>query len=489
LKPRNTQLIKMFENRCHSSLQSLVDTIITKAKESRTTENEVLKLCDSYYSSNRETKNKFLNYIADSLSVDVTQATNAINFYHSTKSRAEIQDSVIAIDKLRTHLKPRYLSLFNQIARIENGVKFIVDLRSDLMYAINDPIREKLDKVKMRSLNNQMRDLLSLWFSVGFLNLERITWNSPTSMLQKISEYEAVHPMRNWTDLKRRVGQYRRCYVFSHSCLQSEPLVILHVALMSSISSSIQDIIKRTNITPIISDTLSALPIESFGVKEDPDLINAAIFYSISSTQNGLHGIDLGNQLIKRVVRQIRSEFPLLSQFSSLSPIPNFCEYLLLEIQAIQKGDSAKESTFVTKNELSLLKKHLLGKDSENSDIWPNLMRQFKTNSWINDEKLTKLLYSPLMRKCAHYLYNEKRRGYALNSVAHFHLRNGAVMWRLNWMADLSPRGLSNSCGIMINYRYFLEKAENNSHLYIEDKHIVADEQVLNWIKPFSSQL
>jgi malonyl-CoA decarboxylase len=130
-----------------------------------------------------------------------------------------------------------------------------------------------------------------------------------------------------------------------------------------------------------------------------------------------LHGIDLGNQLIKRVVREIRSEFPLLSQFSSLSPIPNFCEYLLLEIQSIQKGDSAKESTFVTKSELSLLKKHLLGKDSENSDIWPNLIRHLKTNSWINDEKLTKLLYSPLMRKCAHYLYNEKRRGYALNSV------------------------------------------------------------------------
>ncbi len=233
-----------------------------------------------------------------------------------------------------------------------------------------------------------------------------------------------------------------------------------------------------------------------------------------------MHGIELGNQLIKRVLREIRGEFPLLSQFSSLSPIPNFCEYLLLEIQAIQKGDTAKESNFVTKNELSLLKEHLLGKDSENSDIWSNLMRLFKTNSWINDEKLTKLLYSPLMRKCAYYLYNEKRRGYALNSVgmklnnsnlsnfscnlmlfevylkhyllvflAHFHLRNGAVMWRLNWMADLSPRGLSNSCGIMVNYRYFLEKAENNSHIYTEDKHIVADQQVLNWIKPFSSQL
>ncbi|CAG2183167.1 unnamed protein product, partial [Oppiella nova] len=89
-------------------------------------------------------------------------------------------------------------------------------------------------------LSNHLKDLLSLWFSVGFLNLERITWNSPTSMLQKISEYEAVHPMRSWADLKRRLGPYRRCFVFSHSCLPCEPLVILHVALTPSISSSIQ---------------------------------------------------------------------------------------------------------------------------------------------------------------------------------------------------------------------------------------------------------
>lgn len=187
-------------------------------------------------------------------------------------------------------------------------------------------------------------------------------------------------------------------------------------------------------------------------VREDANQIDSAIFYSISSTQKGLysfktmktmdfinfsfllfstffyqfltifvglHGIELGNTLIKRVVREIRSEFPQISQFSSLSPIPNFCEYLLLEIQAIQKGDINKERTFVTQQELMSLKNHIFGDgDHTNSnDIWPILMRLLKTNSWVNDNKLTKLLHVPLMRKCAHYLYCEKRRGYALNSV------------------------------------------------------------------------
>ena len=56
----------------------------------------------------------------------------------------------------------------------------------------------------------------------------------------QISEYEAVHPIRNWTDLKRRVGPYRRCFVFTHSSMPREPVVVLHTALTEEISNSIQ---------------------------------------------------------------------------------------------------------------------------------------------------------------------------------------------------------------------------------------------------------
>ena len=46
-------------------------------------------------------------------------------------------------------------------------------------------------------------------------------------MLQKVSDYEAVHPMRNWTDLKFRVGPYRRCFVYTHRSMPGEPIVVL----------------------------------------------------------------------------------------------------------------------------------------------------------------------------------------------------------------------------------------------------------------------
>ena len=82
------------------------------------------------------------------------------------------------------------------------------------------------------------------------------------------------------------------------------------------------------------------------------------------------------------------------------------------------------------------------------------------------------------MRLCSKYLYVEKRRNFALDPVANFHLRNGATMWRLNWWSDLSARGLSNSCGIMVNYRYYLDKLENNSTTYQEMKVIDASEQI-----------
>ena len=57
---------------------------------------------------------------------------------------------------------------------------------------------------------------------------------------------------------------------------------------------------------------------------EDPALCTTAIFYSITSTQTGLQGIELGNSLIKSAVKKLREEFPTMNTFSTLSPIPGF---------------------------------------------------------------------------------------------------------------------------------------------------------------------
>ena len=55
---------------------------------------------------------------------------------------------------------------------------------------------------------------------------------------------------------------------------------------------------------------------------EDSALCTTSIFYSITSTQTGLQGIELGNSLIKQAVKKLKEEFPTMSQFSTLSPIP-----------------------------------------------------------------------------------------------------------------------------------------------------------------------
>ncbi|ELW62949.1 Malonyl-CoA decarboxylase, mitochondrial [Tupaia chinensis] len=312
-----------------------------------------------------------------------------------------------------------------------------------------------------QEMNGVLKSMLSEWFSSGFLNLERVTWHSPCEVLQKVSESEAVHPVKSWMDMKRRVGPYRRCYFFSHCSTPGEPLVVLHVALTGDIPSSIQAIVKE------------APPSET----EEKTQIAAAIFYSISLTQQGLQGVELGTFLIKRVVKELQREFPHLGAFSSLSPIPGFTKWLLglLNSQAKERG----RSELFTDSECKEISEVTGGPVNE------TLKAFLSSNEWVSSERLVRALQAPLMRLCAWYLYGEKHRGYALNPVANFHLQNGAVLWRINWMADTSSRGLAGSCGLMVNYRYYLEETGPNSTAYLGSKHIKASEQVLSLVAQF----
>lgn len=366
-------------------------------------------------------------------------------------------------DRLRYSLNPRYKQLLSHISRAEGGVKFLVDLRADVLDIISSRASES---PHIRDLNGTLKSLLSEWFSVGLLRLERITWQSPCEILQKISQYEAVHPVRNWTDLKRRVGPYRRCYAFTHAAMPGEPLVVLHVALTEDISNNIQSIVRE---------------FATLHCEEDVNKINAAIFYSISSTQVGLQGVELGNYLIKRVVRELQSEFPQMSQFSSLSPIPGFSSWLQGLLSQYRKEGRSSD----------LLSEQEWREVEEATDSVPggpateSLRKLIGTSEWMHSERLTRVLEPALMRLCAWYLYGEKRRGYALNPVANFHLQNGATMWRINWLADTSPRGVANSCGLMVNYRYFLSDTSKNGALYLQNKVITASEQVLGLVSQF----
>ncbi|KAI1286931.1 Malonyl-CoA decarboxylase, mitochondrial [Halotydeus destructor] len=488
---------------CHQvDLDSLAKELI-EAPDNRNVEAQSQQFCDKFTERSKDERNKFLVRLSTEYSVEASKAESVFKTFLENKSRGESY-TIPAIDRLRNSITPAYLTVFNKVGRLQDGVKFLVDLRANILdcHRSLQKSREPVDDAKLKqlkSMSDHLRHSLSLWFSVGLLSLERITWDTPCNLLEKVSEYEAVHPLRNWTDLKRRVGPYRRCYIFKHSCLPSEPLVILHIALTKNISDNIANIVK----SPPVADSKGEDNKDLYSAKaeRDPSVVDSAIFYSISSPQKGLHGVELGNQMIRQVTRTLQRDFPNITNFSSLSPIPGFRDHLISEIQAVLRGDTCSVTNFIKACEMDQLTEWFLGKLSQDTSsgnvpyqekeeqreeerrqerekkIWQLLVTELSSNRWLNDEQLCQRLRLPLMRKCAHYLHNEKRRAYALNSVAHFHMRNGAVMWRLNWLADTSPRGLSNSCGLMVNYRYYVGDMDNLAQGYIERKSIRASSQ------------
>ncbi|XP_036144437.1 malonyl-CoA decarboxylase, mitochondrial isoform X2 [Monomorium pharaonis] len=372
-------------------------------------ENRTRAFCVRYTESNKDNRQQILRTLASRYAVQHDNIYQVARKLVCTELENERQ-MIIYERTLKNILMPAYHWLFVIMGRLQHGVKFLVDLRTDVL----------------------------------------------------ISDYEAIHPIRNWLDLKRRVGPYRRCYIFMHPSMPREPIVVLHTALCDVIPDSIKGIEEAE--TRILGGTKRYITF----LEEDKLKIKAAIFYSIVSTQKGLQGIELGNYLIKKVANEIITEFSAVQQLSSLSPIPNFKSWLFDKLK--------QDATFIFTT-----KEHRIAKDIlQTESVISTLKKILGTSLWIKDKQLSEFLKEPLLRACAWYLYKEKRRGYALNTVANFHLRNGAVMWRINWMADLSPRGMTNSCGIMINYRYFLKDSEKNGQNYIEHFIINATEDIIN---------
>jgi len=98
---------------------------------------------------------------------------------------------------------------------------------------------------------------------------------------------------------------------------------------------------------------------------------------------------------------------------------------------------------------------------------------------WHEDEAAMRVLREPLLRLCARFLLLEKTAaGRARDPVAQFHLSNGARLERLNWAADLSPKGLQQSVGIMVNYLYRLSEIEDNLETYTDEGRIAVSPQL-----------
>ncbi|CAL1548406.1 unnamed protein product [Lymnaea stagnalis] len=458
-----------------------------------------------YYNNiSRDERAAFLRDLAKNYGIHPENVVTVAKTAVAVKDKGDVS-LLASSEKLRSSLKPKFKTLFTHIGRVDGGVKFLVDCRADVL-SIKQSCTSEMDVALFQELNIALMDLLRLWFTVGLLNLERITWNSSCDLVQKISTYEAVHRIKTWEDIKRRVGPYRRCYIFTHNSMPGEPVVVLHRALTTDISSNIQTIIPNARARPTVSleksladacapeeeispsasgtaeKTNDNLASQHYFEKEEQANIKWAIFYSITSTQKGLQGIDLGNYLIKSVVRRLQEEFPHLQNFSSLSPIPGFRDWIVSTLNhRINQHNLREDPGFpISLQDLEALVPY---QNADHNSLLDTFKDQILSHKWYRDQTLQRIMMSPLMRLCANYLYIQKRRNYALNPVANFHLSNGAVLWRINFLGDTSIRGLNQSCGLMVNYRYFLDSTEANSRNYLEKQQIRASAGVLKLLE------
>lgn len=397
-----------------------------------------VELGRSYLQLSKKGRRTFLSVLANEFDIDHEAAGVAAELLLQASTGEERR---AAEDVLRTALEPPRLKLLTQFNALPDGTKFLVDLREDVIgFVKRDP--------SLNPLEQNLKALLAAWFDIGFLELRRITWDSPASLLEKLARSEAVHTVTSWDDLKHRLDSDRRLFAFFHPRMPDEPLIFVEVALVRGLAGEIAPLLDK-----------DAPPV-------DPSRADTAVFYSISNAQKGLAGISFGGFLIKRVVDELSGDFPRVRTFATLSPIPAFREWLEREM-------SEKPGRLLWPGERKAIAGVTAGDDSEGA------LRSLLDSDWHSRPDVAHAMKGPLMRLCAAYLLSAKRAdGRAHDPVAHFHLRNGAKVERLNWLADRSSKGLHQSAGMMVNYLYGLSEIEANHEAYVGEGLVVASRAV-----------
>ncbi|MFZ3583532.1 malonyl-CoA decarboxylase [Loktanella sp. DJP18] len=324
-----------------------------------------------------------------------------------------------ALRDLHTASEPRSQELIRRLNRAPGGTRRLVAMRDDLLHLMGeDP--------GLRALDADFRHLFTSWFNRGFLELQRIDWHTPANVLEKIIQYEAVHEISGWDDLRRRVAAPdRRLYAFFHPALGDDPLIFVEVALTADIPGAIGAILAADRPTMA------------------PATARTAVFYSISNCQTGLRGISFGNFLIKQVVEELGREWPNLTTFVTLSPVPGLRNWALTHVD--------------------------------------ELPRPLADTVAAAEDGAHPVSLSDL---AAHYMLATRHpRGGATDPVARFHLGNGARLERINRDADASPNGQAASWGVMVNYLYDLDTIERNHEAYSTQGEIIAAPPVRRLLK------
>jgi malonyl-CoA decarboxylase len=316
---------------------------------------------------------------------------------------------------------PPRQELLRRMNMAPGGTGALIAMRSEL----NAHLR---DEPELKLLDADLRHLFASWFNRGFLELRRIDWQSPAAVLEKLIAYEAVHEIKGWDDLRRRLAPDRRCFAFFHPALPGEPLIFVEVALVQGLATAMPPLLARET--------------DEEAARAQAARADTAIFYSISNCQDGLRGISFGNFLIKQVVEELQAEFPQLQRFSTLSPVPGFWRWLMQRLVEGRGPDTA-------------------------------LLPELERDGWWHDLAQSEKLRPALMRLCARYLTQAPSPGSRIDPVARFHLGNGARLERINWLGNTAPRAVRESFGIMVNYLYDHDSIENNHEVFVRDGTIV----------------
>lgn len=384
-----------------------------------------------------EEKRQWYRFLAERFLPDETNLRKAAHNYLQNPTAEQAAELTKAAE-------PPRQELLRRLNMAPGATATLVEIRQDLRSCLRQ-------EPALWPLEYDLHHLLSSWFNRGFLELQRISWQTPAALLEKLITYEAVHQIHGWDDLRRRLAADRRCFGFFHPSLPGEPLIFVEVALVVGLANAIEPLV-----TGDYDETTA---------HENEAATDTAIFYSISNCQAGLRGISFGNFLIKQVVEELTTEIPSLVNFATLSPIPKFRGWLqknLFEDRSPMLADRLKGDE----------KKALLEADGnpQSEDAIGALAHLLESGDWGKGEAKANALRDPLLRFCAIYLTNTSNSDLApTDPVAGFHLRNGARLERINWLANQSPQGMEQSFGLMANYLYVPKEIEANHEAFVHD--------------------
>lgn len=386
-----------------------------------------------YESLPDDERQRFFARLDDEFAADPEAIDTAYAAYREARNNA-------TLEALFEACEPRRQELFRRLNLAPDGTYALVRMREDLLGRLRA-------QPALSAIDGDFTHLFGSWFNRGFLMLKRIDWNTPASVLEKIIRYEAVHEIRDWDDLRRRLdARDRRCFAFFHPAIGDEPLIFVEVALHKGLPARIQ---------PILAGDAA----EGSGV-EEPEEADTAAFFGISNCQIGLRGISFGNFLIKQVVQELKQELPQLKHFVTLSPVPGFARWL-----AERRGDESLSSAL------------------------REAIDAMQEAGWHRDTQRAEALKAQLRPLAARYLAEEKSaRGLPLNPVARFHLGNGAELHRINWLGDVSAKGLEQGAGLMVNYLYVLNDIERNHENYTAHGTVACSSEVKDLVRKARKQ-